>query len=105
MCNAAILGIVSSEQNVADSSVSSPPTYCTRMWEKNNQCPELIPFVFEIVFIGHCAVHMWHWTVKKRIQNSVAVLAEIPLGSPQKLFIFIIKKYICWLKVSKNKII
>ena len=36
---------------------------------------------------------------------SVAVLAEIPLKSPQKLFIFIIKKNICWLKVSKNKII
>ena len=36
---------------------------------------------------------------------SVAVLAEIPRRSPQKLFIFIIKKFICWLKVSKNKII
>ena len=34
---------------------------------------------------------------------SVAVLAEKPLSSPQKIFIFIIKKNICWLKVSKNK--
>ena len=30
---------------------------------------------------------------------SVAVLAEIPLRSPQKLFTFIIKKNICWVKV------
>ena len=37
--------------------------------------------------------------------SNVAVLAEIPLRSPQKLFICIIKKYICWVKVSKNKII
>ena len=36
---------------------------------------------------------------------SVAVLAEIPLRSPQTIFIFIIKKIICWVKVSKNKII
>ena len=41
-----------------------------------------------------------HWR-----PSSVAVSAEIPLGSPQKLFIFIIKKNICWVKVSKNKII
>ena len=39
------------------------------------------------------------------VYTSVAVLAEIPLRSPQKLFIFIIKIYIFWLKVSKNKII
>ena len=37
--------------------------------------------------------------------SSVAVLAEIPLRSPQKLFIFIIKKIICWFEVSKNIII
>ena len=36
---------------------------------------------------------------------SVAVLAVIPLRSPQKLFISIIKEIICWVKVSKNKII
>ena len=40
----------------------------------------------------------------RRVPTSVAVLAEIPLRSPQKLFIFIIKKK-CWVKVSKNKII
>ena len=34
---------------------------------------------------------------------SVAVLAEISLRSPRKLFIFIINKYICRIKVSKNK--
>ena len=39
------------------------------------------------------------------VLGSVAVLAEIPLRSPQKLFIFIIKKIICWVNVSKNKII
>ena len=36
---------------------------------------------------------------------SVADLAEIPLKSPQNLYIFIIKKYICWVKVSKNNLI
>ena len=35
---------------------------------------------------------------------SVAAWAEIPLRSPRKLFIFIIKKIIYWVKVSKNKI-
>ena len=35
---------------------------------------------------------------------SVAVLAEISLRSPRKLFIFIIKKYFYRVKVSKNKI-
>ena len=39
------------------------------------------------------------------VVGSVAVLAEIPLRSPKKIFIFIIKKIICWLKESKNKII
>ena len=33
---------------------------------------------------------------------SVAVLAEIPLRSPRKLFIFIIKTYIYWIKVSNK---
>ena len=37
--------------------------------------------------------------------SSVAVLAEILLRSPQKLFIFIIKFFLCWVKASKNKII
>ena len=41
----------------------------------------------------------------RRVPNSVAVLAEISLRSPHKLFIFIIKNIICWVKVSKNKII
>ena len=36
--------------------------------------------------------------------SSVAVLAEILLNLPQKTFIFIIKKIICCVKVSKNKI-
>ena len=34
--------------------------------------------------------------------SSVAVLAEILLRSPRKLFIFIIKKYISRVKVSKK---
>ena len=38
------------------------------------------------------------------IAFSVAVLAEIPLRSPKKFVIFIIKKKNCWVKVSKNKI-
>ena len=42
-------------------------------------------------------------SVHRTVQVSVAVLAEIPLRSPQKIFIFIIKKIICWVKVSKNK--
>ena len=36
---------------------------------------------------------------------SVAVLAEIPLRSPQKIFILILKKNIYRIKVSKNKFI
>ena len=36
------------------------------------------------------------------VSNSVAVLAEIPLRSPQKIFIFIIKKISFWFKVSKK---
>ena len=39
---------------------------------------------------------------KGGIYTSVAVLAEIPLKSPRKLFIFIIKKYIYRIKVSKK---
>ena len=35
---------------------------------------------------------------------SVAVVAERSLRSPRKLFIVIIKKYVCRIKVSKNKI-
>ena len=34
---------------------------------------------------------------------SFAVIAEISLKSPRKIFIFIIKKYIDQIKVSKNK--
>ena len=34
--------------------------------------------------------------------HSVAVLAKISVGSPRKLFIFIIKKKLFWIKVSKN---
>ena len=36
---------------------------------------------------------------------SVAVLAEISLRPPQKVLIFIVKKYVNRIKVSKNKII
>ena len=39
------------------------------------------------------------------VQTSVAVLAEMSLSSPRKLFIFIIKKCIYRIKVSKNKLI
>ena len=35
---------------------------------------------------------------------SAYFLAEIPLGSPRKLFIFTVEKYIYRIKVSKNKI-
>ena len=40
-----------------------------------------------------------------RVMRSVAVLAEISLKPPRKIFIFIIKKYIYRIKVSKNKLI
>ena len=36
---------------------------------------------------------------------SASFLAELSVRSPRKLFIFIIKKNIFWIKVSKNKII
>ena len=39
-----------------------------------------------------------------KVGSGVAVLAEIPLRSPRKLFVFIIKKIICWVKESKKKI-
>ena len=42
------------------------------------------------------------WQAFQHVGSSVAVLAEIPLRSPQKLFIFIIKKFIFWVKVSKK---
>ena len=45
-----------------------------------------------------------HLNKSDREVASVAVLAEILLKSPQKILIFIIKKIICWLTVSKNKI-
>ena len=39
------------------------------------------------------------------VQSSVAVLAEISLKSPRKLFIFVIKKHIYRIKISKiNKL-
>ena len=41
----------------------------------------------------------------KGVANSVAVLAEILLRSPRKLFTCIIKKINYRIKVSKNKII
>ena len=34
--------------------------------------------------------------------GSVAVLAEIPRRSPRKIFIYIIKKYICRVKVPEK---
>ena len=43
--------------------------------------------------------------VSSDVTTSVAVSAEIPLRSPQKIFIFIIKKIICWVKESKNNLI
>ena len=42
---------------------------------------------------------------QNHIVSSVAVLAEILLRSPRKLFIFIIKKIICRIELSKNKLI
>ena len=38
-----------------------------------------------------------------KVENRVAILAEILLRSPRKLFIFLIKKYIYRIKVSNNK--
>ena len=36
------------------------------------------------------------------VDRSASFLAEISVSSPRKLFIFIIKKYIFWIKVSKK---
>ena len=60
-----------------------------------------------------CASANWAWADVQKLDievcqqalTSVAVLAEVPLRSPQKIFIFIIKKKCFWVKVSKNKII
>ena len=59
------------------------------------------------VFVSCLAGIRWTSCFKRDLLlvGSVAVLDEIPLRSAQKLFICIIKKIICWLKVSKNKII
>ena len=46
-----------------------------------------------------------YWVKLSILLACVAVLAEVPLRSPHKLFIFIIQENNCWLKVSKNKII
>ena len=53
-------------------------------------------------------LHTWDSDITRTLvllPTSVAVSAEIPLRSPQKIFIFIIKKIIFWVKVSKNKIL
>ena len=41
--------------------------------------------------------------LQHRLQISVAVVAEIPVRSSRKLSIFVTKKRICRIKVSKNK--
>ena len=46
-----------------------------------------------------------HYTSCEYDCSSVAVSAEISLRSPRKLFIFIIKRYIYRIEVSKNKLI
>ena len=49
--------------------------------------------------------HLWDQgacILYRCVSGSVVVLAEISLRSPRKLFIFIIKKYIYWIKVSKK---
>ena len=59
----------------------------------------------------HCAQHalpdqQWRQEELEDCKpTSVAVSAEIPLRSPQKIITFIINKIICWVEVSKNKII
>ena len=50
-------------------------------------------------------LHLRHAGRHGLLVHSVAVLAEIPLRSPRKLFIFIIKKIIYRIKVSKNQLI
>ena len=42
--------------------------------------------------------------IQQEVLRSVAVLAEVLLGSPRKSFVFIIKKYRYWIKVSENKL-
>ena len=42
------------------------------------------------------------WGDLTEVTASVAVLAEISLRSPSKLFIFIIKKIVYWIKVSRK---
>ena len=65
----------------------------------------------EVLFIAiHCIVEGTHavWPVHIQAQgvsSSVAVLAEILLRSPRKVFVFTIKKCIYRIKVSKNKFI
>ena len=47
---------------------------------------------------------IWFWNNRHR-RHSAAVLAEMLLRSPGKLFIFIIKEYIYRIKVFKNEFI
>ena len=66
-------------------------------------------FLFNISLQGWpragCVPLAHHLILRLQSWTSVAVLAEISLRSPRKLFIFIIKKIIYRIKISKNKFI
>ena len=47
---------------------------------------------------------VWFGTVDQPVLvSSVAILVKISLRSPRKIFGIIIKKYVYWVKVSRNK--
>ena len=75
-------------------------------------CPELTAWTWCLCYSAepqlHVYAYMFHMAISclcSAAYISSAVLAEISLRSPRKLFIFIIKKYIYRIKVSKNKLI
>ena len=67
--------------------------------------PEYIIFIIQLIFQDQRIPKMFRLVLKTKALMSVAVLAEIPLRLPQKILNYIIKKKICWVKVSKNNII
>ena len=49
----------------------------------------------------HSNMNVFHQFILSKMQNSVAVLAEIPLRSPQKIFIFIINFFFVGQSIQK----
>ena len=67
--------------------------------------PEIVFFVIlnhiDWTNVSHAILNLIPKT-KSLVGDSASFLAELSVSSPRKIFIFIIKKYIFWIKVSKK---